>query len=139
MICNTEKCLCFNKLLGASQAEYIKCLVMAAKSIGVRTVVFNNRGLGGIVLKTPRLYCAANIEDLSEVVNHIQKLNPDVRLGSTGISMGGFMLGNYMAENAVEASTIFTACQIISVPWNVHKGSCSWFPRSLRKNLKPTE
>lgn len=38
-------------LTGESQAEYIKCLVMAAKSIGVRTVVFNNRGLGGITLK----------------------------------------------------------------------------------------
>lgn len=109
--------------LGASQAEYIKCLVMAAKIIGVRTVVFNNRGLGGIELKTPRLYCAANIEDLSEVVNHIKKLNPDVKLGGAGISMGGLILGNYMAMNGLEASKIFTACQIISVPWNVHKGN----------------
>ncbi len=111
--------------LGASQAEYIKCLVMAAQGIGARTVVFNNRGLGGVKLKTPRLYCAANIEDLSEVVNHIKKLNPDVRLGATGISMGGLILGNYMAENGLEASKIFTACQIISVPWNVHKGIVS--------------
>ncbi|XP_037046996.1 protein ABHD1 [Bradysia coprophila] len=112
-------------LTGASQAEYIKCLVMAAQGIGVRTVVFNNRGLGGVELKTPRLYCAANIEDLSEVVNHIKKLNPDVRLGATGISMGGLILGNYMAEKGLAASKIFTACQIISVPWNVHKGSDS--------------
>lgn len=36
--------------------------------------------------------------------------------------MGGLILGNYMAVNGVEASKIFTACQIISVPWNVHKG-----------------
>lgn len=33
-------------LTGESQAEYIKCLVIAAQEIGVRTVVFNNRGLG---------------------------------------------------------------------------------------------
>lgn len=38
-------------LTGESQAEYIKCLVMAAKTIGIRTVVFNNRGLGGLTLK----------------------------------------------------------------------------------------
>lgn len=38
-------------IIGESQAEYIKCLVFAAKSIGVRTVVFNNRGLGGLPLK----------------------------------------------------------------------------------------
>ncbi|KAJ6642732.1 Ceramide phosphoethanolamine synthase, partial [Pseudolycoriella hygida] len=103
-------------LTGASQAEYIKCLVLSAKCIGIRTVVFNNRGLGGVKLKTPRLYCAANIDDLSEVVNH---------LGATGISMGGLILGNYMAENGAEANKIFTACQLISVPWNVHKGSDS--------------
>ncbi|XP_037046989.1 phospholipase ABHD3-like [Bradysia coprophila] len=108
-------------LTGESRHDYIRCLVMAAQSIGVRTVVFNNRGLAGVELKTPRLYCAANIEDLSEVVNHIKNQNPNVRLGATGISMGGLILGNYMAENGVEASNIFTACQIISVPWNVHK------------------
>lgn len=38
-------------LTGASQAEYIKCLVSAAKNVGIRCVIFNNRGLGGIDLK----------------------------------------------------------------------------------------
>lgn len=38
-------------LTGESQAEYIKCLVTAANRIGIRTVVFNNRGLGGLTLK----------------------------------------------------------------------------------------
>lgn len=38
-------------LTGASQAEYIKCLVSAAKKIGIRCVIFNNRGLGGVKLK----------------------------------------------------------------------------------------
>lgn len=43
-------------LTGESQAEYIKCLVTAANSIGIRSCVFNNRGLGGIALKTPSEY-----------------------------------------------------------------------------------
>lgn len=38
-------------LTGASQAEYIKCLVNGALGIGVRTVIFNYRGLGGMELK----------------------------------------------------------------------------------------
>lgn len=38
-------------LTGASQSEYIKCLVSAANGIGARVVVFNNRGLGGVALK----------------------------------------------------------------------------------------
>lgn len=38
-------------LTGASQSEYIKCLVAAANNFGARVVVFNNRGLGGVALK----------------------------------------------------------------------------------------
>lgn len=38
-------------LTGASQSEYIKCLVAAGTSLGARIVVFNNRGLGGVALK----------------------------------------------------------------------------------------
>lgn len=38
-------------LTGASQSEYIKCLVAAGNNIGARVCVFNNRGLGGVALK----------------------------------------------------------------------------------------
>lgn len=38
-------------LTGGSQAEYIKCLVSAAKKCGIRCMIFNNRGLGGMKLK----------------------------------------------------------------------------------------
>lgn len=38
-------------LTGASQADYIKCLVAAAKNVGIKCVIFNNRGLGGVQLK----------------------------------------------------------------------------------------
>ncbi|XP_062708467.1 protein ABHD1 [Aedes albopictus] len=112
-------------LTGESQAEYIKCLVMAANRTGIRTVVFNNRGLGGVELKTPRLYCASNSEDLSEVISHVKKLNPHIKIGATGISMGGLILGNYLANYGDEAKSILTAAKIISVPWDVNKGSDS--------------
>lgn len=71
-------------LTGESQADYIKCLVAAANQIGIRCCVFINRGLGGIALKTPRLYCAANCEDLSEVVNYVYINNPNVLIAATG-------------------------------------------------------
>lgn len=112
-------------LTGESQAEYIKCLVTAANRTGIRTVVFNNRGLGGVELKTPRLYCASNSEDLSEVVRHVKKCNPHVKIGATGISMGGLILGNYLANYCDEAKSSLTAAKIISVPWDVNKGSDS--------------
>jgi abhydrolase domain-containing protein 1/3 len=109
-------------LTGESQAEYIKCLVTQANAKGIRCVVFNNRGLGGVSLKTPRLYCAANCEDISEVVNSVHKKYPSVKIGATGISMGGLILGNYLAVHADEAKKIITAAKIISVPWDVRKG-----------------
>lgn len=52
-------------------------------------------------------------------------MNPHVRLGATGISMGGLILGNYLAERSEEARQLLTASQIISVPWNVKKGCAS--------------
>lgn len=120
-------------LTGESQAEYIKCLVIAAKQIGIRTVVFNNRGLGGITLKTPRLYCAANCEDLLEVVNHVSELNPNIKLGATGISMGGLILGNYLSEHSEQARKLLSAAKIISVPWDVLKGMNNLFIKINRK------
>uniref|UniRef100_T1H0E7 AB hydrolase-1 domain-containing protein n=1 Tax=Megaselia scalaris TaxID=36166 RepID=T1H0E7_MEGSC len=110
-------------LTGASHAEYIKLLVIAANSSGIRTVVFNNRGLGGLELKTPRLYCAAKTDDLYEVVNYIRQKHPDVKLGATGISMGGLVLGNYLIAHSEEARRYLTAAKIISVPWNAHKAT----------------
>lgn len=82
-------------LTGGSQSEYIKCLVSAANQKGIICCVFNNRGLAGMDLKTPRLYCAANCEDLSEVVNHVYKNygHKCSSIGATGISMGGLILG----------------------------------------------
>lgn len=82
-------------LTGESQAEYIKCLVSQANLLGIKCVVFNNRGLGGVSLKTPRLYCAANCDDLSEVVLHVHKKFPNAKKGATGISMGGLVLGKF--------------------------------------------
>lgn len=84
-------------LTGGSQSEYIKTLVIAANQKGIKCCVFNNRGLGGVELKTPRLYCAANCEDLSEVIKHVHMNYPQCSsIGATGISMGGLILGmNY--------------------------------------------
>lgn len=150
---NSPVILILPGLTGASQSEYIKCLVTAANGFGARVVVFNYRGLGGVALKvncvqfflclnerkkkqqlneiicssrqTPRLYSAANIEDLSEVLQHITKSYPNVKIGATGISMGGLVLGSFLSRHSEEARKIFTACKIISVPWDVQKGTLS--------------
>lgn len=112
-------------LTGESQAEYIKFLVLAANQAGLRAVVFNNRGMGGVDLKTRRMYCAANCEDLVEVVQHVARTHPQSKLGATGISMGGLILGNYLAVHSDQAQQYLSSAMIISVPWDVHKGTDS--------------
>lgn len=76
-------------------------------------------------IQTPRLYSAANLDDLKEVLQHISSSYPNSKFGATGISMGGLVLGNYLARHSEEARKMFTACKIISVPWDVQKGAVS--------------
>lgn len=38
-------------LAGGSKSDYVKGLALVAKDSGVRIVVFNQRGLGGIAIK----------------------------------------------------------------------------------------
>lgn len=110
-------------LTGASHADYVKGLALMAQKIGLRTLVFNNRGIGGIALKTPRTYCAANIEDLTEVIEYVHEKYPNAPLAATGISMGGLILGNYLAAHEENACNYLSAAMLISVPWNVFKGT----------------
>lgn len=37
-------------LTGGAQADYVRCLVAAARELGAHCVVFHNRGLGGLPL-----------------------------------------------------------------------------------------
>lgn len=55
----------------------------------LRTVVFNQRGNGGINLTTPRLYSAANTEDLKEVLEVVCGRFPTATVSALGISLGG--------------------------------------------------
>lgn len=110
-------------LTGSSQTEYVKGLTFSASKMGVRVVVFNNRGLGGMKLKTSRTYCAANFEDVSEVIRHVKKSHPHVPLGAIGISMGGLILGNYLSNQQEESSKMLNAAMLISAPWNVFVGT----------------
>ncbi|XP_014271542.1 phospholipase ABHD3 [Halyomorpha halys] len=107
-------------LTGSSKSDYIRGLALIAADVGIRFIVFNQRG-SGIRLKTPRTYCAANYEDLIEVINHVKAKYKDSLLGAAGVSMGGLILGNYLSS-AEGKKTPLSCAMLISVPWNVHVG-----------------
>ncbi|ESO99164.1 hypothetical protein LOTGIDRAFT_226275 [Lottia gigantea] len=104
-------------LTGSSNESYILHMVTNAMNLGYRCVVFNNRGVGGSRLLTPRTYCAANTEDLTFVVNHIKVKYPQAPLMGTGVSLGGMILFNYLAKTGKDCKLVAGIC--MSVAWNV--------------------
>ncbi|XP_046959651.1 phospholipase ABHD3 [Vanessa cardui] len=108
-------------LTGGSQADYVRCLVAAARQLGAHCVVFNNRGLGGLPLTTPRLYCAVSHADLAEVVEAVSARGSP--LLAVGVSLGGLILGHYLTEHAERAAVVLRAAFVVSSPLDVIKGA----------------
>jgi len=118
-------------LTGDSQTEYVKSLVPAAYQLGYRSVVFNNRGRGNMKLLTPRLYCAANDDDLKLVLEHLRSNNPKTKIVATGISLGGIVLCRYLIRAGNDA--VIDAAMLISVCWDFLSGNYQSISLSYRK------
>ncbi|XP_037073675.1 phospholipase ABHD3-like isoform X1 [Pollicipes pollicipes] len=112
-------------LTGSSQSDYIRSLILVSERIGASCVVLNQRGRGGVQLKTPRTYCAANSDDLGYVIDRLHSAHPRARIVLTGISLGGMIVGNYLQQQSAAAVDKVLAAMIISVPWNVFVGTAS--------------
>lgn len=110
-------------LVGDSQTEYIRTAVTMTNSIGYKTCVFNNRGRGGLMLKTPRLYNAINHDDLEECLKHIKKTHPNSRIVAVGISLGGIILCRYLADRGDKA--LVDAAMLVSVCFDFEAGCAS--------------
>ncbi|XP_071966289.1 phospholipase ABHD3-like isoform X2 [Antedon mediterranea] len=108
-------------LTGCSEAGYVLQMVDSVTSLGYRAVVFNNRGLGGAELKTPRTYCAANTDDLKLVIEHVHDLYPEATLMAAGASLGGIILFNYLAK--VGTDTPLVAAFTVSTAWNMFEST----------------
>ena len=107
-------------LTGTSRQNYILHLVQQITQNGYRVVVLNNRGLGGVLLKTPRSFCAANTEDLEFVVSCIHKANPEIPLLAVGVCLGGIILTNYLTHIGSQGKdTGLVGALTVSVPWNL--------------------
>ncbi|XP_078584429.1 protein ABHD1-like [Branchiostoma floridae x Branchiostoma japonicum] len=106
-------------LSGNSASHYAIRLAKGATKKCYRGVVFNHRGSNGVKIKSNRLYCAADSEDLQLVVSHIKKLHPDAPLMAVGCSMGGMILFNYLAKHGENCGLV--AAMVVGMPWEANK------------------
>ena len=113
--------LMFPGLIGDSQSEYLRYIVPAVQRLGYRVVSFNNRGRGGTELRTPRIYCAANFEDIELAIDHVRERNPNSRIVASGFSMGGMVLTRYLAERGEQAKV--DAAMLISANYDLVNGT----------------
>ncbi|XP_005898945.1 phospholipase ABHD3 [Bos mutus] len=115
-------------LTGTSKESYILHMIHLSEELGYRYVVFNNRGVAGENLLTPRTYCCSNTEDLETVIHHVHSLYPSAPFLAAGVSMGGMLLLNYLGK--IGPKTPLKAAATFSVGWNTF--ACS---ESLEKPL----
>ena len=131
-------------LTGTYQHNYILQLVKKLRSLGHRVVVFNNRGLAGCKLKTPKAFCAACSKDLEFVISHLQMTHPRTPVIAIGYPLGGIILTNYLSKCGQENKEVgLIGAMTVSVPWNMFKSTesleqplnCFLFNRHLTKLL----
>ncbi|KAK0151414.1 Protein ABHD1 [Merluccius polli] len=128
-------------LTGNSQQLYVYHVVSQATRRGYRCVVFTNRGFDGEELLTPYTFCVANTADLDHVILHVKALLPQAPLLGVGVSMGGMLVLNYLADKGPRSGLV--AAITLSVCWNTQKSAESveqpinWllFNRQLAANL----
>jgi len=108
-------------LTSSSQECYMKTVSLAITQAGAIAVALNNRGIGGVDIKTPRLFSASNCEDLAEVVDYLHKKFPLHRIMAIGISMGGMQLCHFMIKYPEKAKRL-VAAMLVSIIWDTIDG-----------------
>jgi abhydrolase domain-containing protein 1/3 len=104
-------------LTGCSKDNYVTHLVEKAKRKDCIAVVMNYRGIE-VELKTPRSYSAASLDDVQLVIKHIRERYKNHKIMAVGVSLGGIILGGYLAKNFNEC--LVSNALIVSAPFNVN-------------------
>ncbi|KFK33841.1 hypothetical protein AALP_AA5G066800 [Arabis alpina] len=102
-----------------SMDEGVRSFVTEALRRGVFPVVMNPRGCAGSPLTTPRLFTAADSDDISTVMRFLTKTRPWTTLMGVGRGYGANMLTKYLAEAGER--TPLTAAVCIDNPFDLEE------------------
>lgn len=111
----------FHGLEGSFHSPYANGLLHAAKQQGWLGVMMHFRGCSGEINRQARGYHSGETTDASFFIAWLRQQFPNNPLWAVGVSLGGNMLVNYLAENPSQSE--LDAAQVISPPLNL--ASCS--------------
>ncbi|KAF3567766.1 hypothetical protein DY000_02018817 [Brassica cretica] len=102
-----------------SMDQSVRSFVSEALRRGVFPVVMNPRGCAGSPLTTPRLFTAADSDDISTAIRFLTKTRPWTTLMGVGRGYGANMLTKYLAEAGER--TPLTAAVCIDNPFDLEE------------------
>ncbi|MED6156081.1 hypothetical protein PIB30_011543 [Stylosanthes scabra] len=104
-----------------SNDSNIRTFVLQSLKRGFFPVVMNPRGCARSPLTTPRLFTAADSDDICMAINYINKARPWTTLMGVGLGYGANMLTKYLAE--VGERTPLTAATCIDNPFDLDEAT----------------
>ena len=113
-------CILIPGVAGHSQESYLLQWILELRSLGIRSVVFLNRGAGGQLLQTAMSYDGYhNVKDLRHIICQIHNKFPEAPLVCGGTSMGGVTLVHYLSEYGNDS--YIAAAMIQSAGWCIYE------------------
>ncbi|HIF9219920.1 TPA: hydrolase [Photobacterium damselae] len=104
----------FHGLEGSIRSPYAHGLLHAAKRHGWLGVMMHFRGCSHELNRQDRFYHSGETEDAHFFIQHLKRRFPNQPLLAVGISLGGNMLVNYLAQTGENSG--ITAAQVVSAP-----------------------
>jgi len=111
----------FHGLEGCFYSPYANGLMNAFAKQGWLSVMMHFRGCSGKPNKLARAYHSGEVKDARLFLEYLNQLFPQKKKVAVGISLGGNMLANYLAEYADEP--LLDAASIVSAPLDL--SACS--------------
>ena len=105
-------------VVGHSHNSYIRQAVHYWSQVGLRCVVVNVRGCGGVAATTPEGNYGVCASDVTQAIAHVRARLPLAPLFLVGYSLGAMVATRYLAEQG--DSSPLQGAAILASPWALH-------------------
>ncbi|CAH2352677.1 monoacylglycerol lipase [[Candida] railenensis] len=108
-------------LSGGSYESYVRSILseITDSKYGFDALVLNSRGCAGHTPTTPQLFNALWTNDVRYLVNEIiAKKYPEKKIFLIGFSLGGAIVGNFLAQEGDNIYKNIMGASIVGAPWD---------------------